>query len=258
LVLIGLKTTANDQLARLLPPLVREHTLCLTLQNGLGNEEQLASLVDPTQIMGGLCFVCLNRVAPGEIHHIDHGNIVLGEFQRPSSQRTRELALRFERVGVACAVTEDLARAHWEKLVWNIPFNGLGVAGSAGYEAVLLGEIDKSQPLGPSLTTDMLLADARWLELVAALMREVIQSAQVLGHALEDQLANDMIRKTRSMGAYKASTLIDYENQRPLEIDGLFREPWRRASQAGVSIPRLTALCRLLEQLDPGQKAIQD
>src|SRR5690242_6349880 len=39
LVIIGLKTTANDQFPNLLPPLVSDKTAVLTLQNGLGNEE---------------------------------------------------------------------------------------------------------------------------------------------------------------------------------------------------------------------------
>src|ERR1700761_7477562 len=42
LVLIALKTTANDQFPILLPPLVSPKTAVLTLQNGLGNEEALA------------------------------------------------------------------------------------------------------------------------------------------------------------------------------------------------------------------------
>src|SRR5438045_4189616 len=37
LVLVGLKTTANDQFPGLLPPLAGPATLILTLQNGLGN-----------------------------------------------------------------------------------------------------------------------------------------------------------------------------------------------------------------------------
>src|SRR3954467_4295808 len=44
LILIGLKTTANDQFPKLLPALVSEKTAVLTLQNGLGNEEALARL----------------------------------------------------------------------------------------------------------------------------------------------------------------------------------------------------------------------
>jgi 2-dehydropantoate 2-reductase len=42
LVLIALKTTANEALLELIPPLLKEKTMLLTLQNGLGNEEFLA------------------------------------------------------------------------------------------------------------------------------------------------------------------------------------------------------------------------
>ena len=134
-VLIGLKTTANDQFPKLLPPLVGPHTAVVTLQNGLGNEETLARLFPPEQILGGLCFVCLNRVEPGVIHHTAHGRVVLGEFQRPPQPRTRQLAALFRQAGIACDLADNLAGTHWEKLVWNVPFNGLGVAGTAGYGA---------------------------------------------------------------------------------------------------------------------------
>ena len=100
-VLIGLKTTANDQFPKLLPPLVGPRTAVVTLQNGLGNEEQLAHLFPAEQILGGLCFVCLNRTQPGVIQHTAHGKIVLGEFQRSPQPRTRELAALFRQAGVA-------------------------------------------------------------------------------------------------------------------------------------------------------------
>jgi 2-dehydropantoate 2-reductase len=51
------------------------------------------------------------------------------------------------------------------------------------------------------------------------------------------------------MGEYKASTLIDFERGLPLELESLFLEPLRRAQQAGVPVPRLSALCRVLESL---------
>ncbi len=64
LVIIGLKTTANSVLPKLLPPVVGPATTVLTLQNGLGNEAQVASIIGAEKTLGGLCFVCLNRVAP--------------------------------------------------------------------------------------------------------------------------------------------------------------------------------------------------
>src|ERR1051326_1939124 len=135
LVMIALKATANDQFPKLLPPLVSDNTAVLTLQNGLGNEEALAELFAVDQIMGGLCFVCLNRIAPGVIHHMDHGQVVMGEFKRWPEPRTHEIASMFRDAGIPCKVSANLAQSHWEKLLWNIPFNGLGVATAAGYEA---------------------------------------------------------------------------------------------------------------------------
>ena len=253
LVLIGLKTTANDQFGKLLPPLVGPQTAVLTLQNGLGNEEKLARLVPVEQILGGLCFVCLNRVEPGLIHHIDHGQVILGEFQRWPEPRTHDIATLFRHAGVPCNVTDNLARAHWEKLTWNIPFNGLGVAGVAGFEAVFSGTIPATfanEKLPACVTTDLLLADQRWTNLVRALIGEVIAAARTLGFDLPDSLADKQIERTRTMGAYKASTLIDFERGQALELESLFLEPLRQAQHARVSVPRLAALCQVLQQLD--------
>ena len=220
LVFIALKTTANAEFSRLLPPLVGPRTAIVTLQNGLGNEEQLAKLFPVEQILGGLCFVCLNRVSPGVIQHLDHGLIMLGEHQRYPEPRTHEIAGMFRHAGVPCKVSDDLARAHWEKLIWNIPFNGLGVASAAGYEALRVPGSGFQVPgaIGPCLTTDKLLADTRWEQLVRELMHEVIATANAMGLNVATSLAEKQIERTRTMGAYKASTLLDFEQGRPLEL----------------------------------------
>ena len=256
LVLVGLKTTANAQFAALLPPLVGPRTAVLTLQNGLGNEAQLAALFPPAQILGGLCFVCINRTAPGQIEHLAHGTVVLGEYQRWPEPRTHDLATQFRHAGIPCKVADNLERAHWEKLVWNIPFNGLGVASTAGLEPMLRGDSSSAAPaipaaLAPCLTTDRLLADPRWEALVRELMLEVITAANALGLKVRESLAEKQIAKTRTMGAYRASTLIDFERRQPLELESLFLEPLRQARRAGVPTPRLAALCAVLSALNP-------
>jgi 2-dehydropantoate 2-reductase len=250
-VLIGLKTTANEQFPKLLPPLVDSKTAVMTLQNGLGNEEQLAHLFPAEQIMGGLCFVCLNRLEPGVIHHMDHGLVMIGEFQRWPEPRTHDIATMFRHAGIPCKVAANLAQAHWEKLVWNIPFNGLGVAGAAGYEAVVNGAVTASP--SSTLTTDKLLGESRWEKVVRELMLEVIGAARALGHDVPDSLADKQIERTRTMGAYKASTLLDFEKGLPLEMESLFLEPLRQAKEVGASIPRLEGLCRVLRELNPGK-----
>jgi 2-dehydropantoate 2-reductase len=224
------------------------------LQNGLGNEEALAQLFPPAQILGGLCFVCLNRIAPGVIHHLDHGLIMLGEFQRWPEPRTHDIASMFKHAGIVCKVSENLARAHWEKLVWNIPFNGLGVASAASYDALLASTVNSSAPQQPCLTTNQLLDAGRWEKLVRELMLEVIVTANALGHELEPALADKMIERTRTMGAYKASTILDFERGQPLELNSLFLEPLRQAQVAKVPTPRLAKLCEVLQMLDQAER----
>lgn len=250
LVLIGLKTTANDQFQKLLPPLAGARAAFVTLQNGLGNEEQLAKIVPMENIFGGLCFVCLNRTAPGVIHHMSHGLVVIGEFRGAPGPRTQNIADTFRGAEIPCKVTDNLACSHWEKLVWNIPFNGLGVAGVAGHEALASDHASRVTHHGPVLTTNKLLDGGRWENLVRELMLEVIAAARSLGFSLSDSLAEKQIERTRNMGAYKASTLIDFERGQPLELEGLFLEPLRQAEKAGVKVPRLTALCNVLRQLN--------
>jgi 2-dehydropantoate 2-reductase len=191
----------------------------------------------------------LNRLEPGLIHHIEYGQILMGEYQRPPQPRTYDLASLMNGAGVRCTVAENLARAHWEKLVWNIPFNGLGVAAAAGYDAVLDGQLPPGRIPSSCLTTSVLLADGQWVARLRELMLEVIAAAQALGLGVPETLAEKNLERTRSMWPYKASTLLDFECGRPLELESLFLEPLRQAQKAGVPVPRLEALCRLLVQL---------
>ena len=259
LVLVALKTTANGEFARLLPPLVGAQTAVITLQNGLGNEEALARVVPAAQVLGGLCFVCLNRVSPGVIQHIAFGKVVLGEYRRWPEPRTHDLCAMFKHAGVPCRVADDLECAHWEKLVWNIPFNGLGVAAVAGWDVVsgnapVPAKSLRERCASPRcLATDALLGDPRWERLVRELMDEVIATANVLGHGISAAWVEKNIANTRTMGAYRASTLIDFEQGRALELGALFEEPLRLAQQHGVPTPRLARLVQVLRSLDAGR-----
>ncbi len=251
LVLIGLKTTANDRLPDLLPPLVDKHTAVVALQNGLGTEAEIEKLIPSNQILGGLCFVCLNRTAPGIIHHIAHGKIVMGEYKRWPEPRTHDLCTLFKHAGIPCRVADNLEHAHWEKLVWNIPFNGLGVAASAGYDACIEGRLNPDRPRGPALATDALLKNPKWEKLVRELMMEIIMTANRLKFPIPESYAERNIERTRVMGAYRASTLIDFERGQPLELENLFLIPRRQAREAGVKTPRLDGLCDILSALNP-------
>src|SRR5947208_354860 len=113
LVLIAVKTTSNSDLVDLIPPLLHERTMLLTLQNGLGNEEFLAEYFLAERVLGGLCFICLSRVSRTEIESYDYGHIVIGEYGRKPSKRTHAVASQFSSCGIKCGIAEDLSLERW-------------------------------------------------------------------------------------------------------------------------------------------------
>ena len=139
--------------------------------------------------------------------------------------------------------------AKWEKLIWNIPFNGLGVAGAAGFDAVITGQLKTGQSIGSCLSSDKLLDEGTWENLVIELMDEVISTGRALGHDIPLNSGEYQRNRTRVMGSYRASTLIDFETGRPLELEALFYKPLATAQAKGLEAPRLTKLCSVLNQL---------
>lgn len=230
LVIVALKATANAGLDSIIPPLLHADTALLTLQNGLGNEEYLATRWDRERVMGGLCFACLNRTAPGVIEHIDHGTISLGEFAGGPRGRTREIAAAFLHAGIEAKVVENLVVERWRKLLWNIPFNGLAIAAGGATVADILAD-------------DGLRAAAR------DLMGEALDAAHRLGYAIPDEFADFQIERSHTMGAYRPSSLIDWELGRPVEVEAIWGEPLRQGQAVGAPMPRLELLYRLLRRV---------
>jgi 2-dehydropantoate 2-reductase len=84
-------------------------------------------------------------------------------------------------------------------------------------------------------------------EEIRALMGEVIAAGRALGHELGDALIDFNIDRTRPMGPYRTSSMIDWVEGRELEVDGIWREPLRQARAAGVAMPHTEALLRRIE-----------
>jgi 2-dehydropantoate 2-reductase len=229
-VVVALKTTSNSSLERLVPPLLHDGTILLTLQNGLGNEELLAALFGAERVLGGLCFVCLTRRTAASVDHFGHGMLSIGEYARSPLARTRALVEAFCKSGIDARLVDDLATERWRKLVWNIPFNGLAVVEGG-------------------LTVDKILRDSVLKARCRALMNETIIAATALGHPIEKQFADLQIERTYPMGAYQPSTLVDWLAGKELEIETMWGEPLRRANKIGLSLPHLQLLYERLKQL---------
>lgn len=234
-VVVALKTTQNHLLPQLLPPVVKDNGVVLVLQNGLGIETEVAQIVGDSRVMGGLCFLCSNKVGAGHIRHLDYKEIKLGEYNpnyQPGgiSERMQSIGADFEKAGIPIKLADDLLLARWQKLVWNIPYNGLSVILDA--------------------TTSALMADVSTLELVRELMVEVVAGAKKCDRLISDSFINEMLDHTAKMKPYRTSMKIDYDEKRVLEVEAIFGNPLRMAHSAGTQLPRIATLYQQLKFLD--------
>jgi 2-dehydropantoate 2-reductase len=234
-VIVSLKTTQNQLLPDLLPPIVKDDGVVLVLQNGLGIEAEIAEIVSNVHVIGGLCFLCSNKVAPGHIHHLDYGQITLGEYtsnyqSTGITKKMQEVTADFENAGISIELLEDLLLGRWKKLVWNIPYNGLSVILDA--------------------RTDELMTDIHTRQLVESLMWEVVAGANSTGRTIPESFIQTMLDYTVKMKPYRTSMKIDFDEKRPLEIEAIFGNPLRKAAAEGVNLQQIRCLYQQLKFLD--------
>lgn len=238
-VLVALKTTQNHLLPALLPQVVADGGTVVMMQNGLGSEEAAAELVPHCEILAGLCFLCSNKVGPGHIRHLDYGAVRLAKYaadRRPAgvNDNMRTLVADFGNAGIRADTSDDLVLARWQKLVWNLPMSGLSV----------LLDTD----------TRALMADPDSRALAEAIMREVVAGARARGRSIREGFVQKMIDMTVAMTPYHASMKIDFDQKKPIEVEGIYGNPLRAAP--GV-MPMVEMLYRELKFLDARNRSAQ-
>lgn len=228
-VLVCLKTTNNHLLASLLPPIIHEDTIVILIQNGLGIEADLQSTFPNLKIAGGLAFICARKLNKGHIEHLDEGNLNIGAYSEIDILKLLEIASDFEEAQIAIEIT-DLNKARWQKLVWNIPFNGLSVVMNA--------------------STDQLIKNKHTQQLIYDMMQEVILAANHCGAELLPKVADKMMSSTLEMVSYAPSMKLDYDYKREMEIFYIYTKPISMAILEGIEMPKVAMLEKQLRYLE--------
>ncbi len=235
ILIVALKTIHNHQLHAMLPAVTMPGTSVVLLQNGLGVEKEIADIVPEAIVMGGLCFLCSNKIGPGHIRHLDYGSIRLGQYQTNDApagvtDKLKMMADIFSKAKIPVQLEPSLGKARWEKLVWNMAFNGTTVILDA--------------------TTDLIMKNDAARSMVAEIMREVIGGARVCGYDIDDGFVDLMLAATEKMVEYRPSMKLDYEACRPLEIDSIYWRPIRAVQAKGHDMPASRILASQLDFLD--------
>jgi 2-dehydropantoate 2-reductase len=79
-VILAVKTYDNGTALPVLPSLVGERSMVLTLQNGVDSSDEVAAVVGPDAVLGGATYIATALARPGVIVQTGtHRRIVFGE-----------------------------------------------------------------------------------------------------------------------------------------------------------------------------------
>lgn len=202
----------------------------LSLGNGMGNEETLASRLD-TPVVAGTTALGATLEGPGRVAWLGRGETVVGPWTDDAGPAARRAGQALDGAGLPTTVTVDVRARLWEKLAANAAINPLTALAEVQNGAVV------EDPLGGTA------ADAA---------REVARAARASGVDLADgEAVEAMARVARATAENRSSMAQDLAAGRRTEVDAINGHVVERLGAGGAPVnATLAALVRAREGTD--------
>ncbi|SMB98460.1 ketopantoate reductase [Thermanaeromonas toyohensis ToBE] len=125
LVLLFVKSYSTEEALQHGLAVIGQHTVVLTLQNGVGNAEKIERIVGRDKVLVGSTSFGANVMGPGKICHAGSGETYLGELDGSITERLRVIASIFDKADLKPVVTDNVVGVLWTKLLANVGINAL-------------------------------------------------------------------------------------------------------------------------------------
>ncbi|MDE2060577.1 MAG: 2-dehydropantoate 2-reductase, partial [candidate division NC10 bacterium] len=229
LVLFCVKSYDTESAIRQAFPMIGQQTDVLSLQNGIDNEEKIASLIGKEKVIAGVAYIGASAPEPGVVLHQESGKIVFGELDGGVSERVVRLKAFFDRYGLSAEGSPDMKKVLWAKLAWNAPFNAVNTLVGGPVKAII--------------------ENPHTLELARRVTEEVVTLANASGVSLAFEEV--WARNIRFSQGYdvKTSMLQDHEAGKPLEYEALNGVIIKKAAEHSLQAPYNFTLYALLSAL---------
>ena len=232
LVIIATKAEGVASAAQAIDPLMGEHTVIMTIQNGLGAAERISQYRDPNNILIGVeGGFGAEMKGPGHAFHNGMQLIRVGEMAGGMTERVQEVAQSWREAGFNTKAYEDVHQLIWEKFLCNVTFSGPCSVMRCSTGEIMANEHGWKVAIGCGL------------------------EAYAVGKAKGIQFSfDDAAEYIRAFGATmpnaRPSMLQDHEAGRRSEIDAINGMVPVVAAQVGLSAPMndtITGLVRMIE-----------
>ena len=125
LLLFQCKGNASREAAQRVKHLTKQGAVCISFQNGLGNEELIGEQVGPENVLGGLTAMAGFMTGPGQIHDFSRVPSYVGEMEGGISERSKLIAEKLSKAGLETHPTPNIQLEIWKKLLGNISMSAL-------------------------------------------------------------------------------------------------------------------------------------
>ncbi len=235
LVIVFVKSTVTKTAVESNAAVFGPNTVALTLQNGLGNIEQISSVIGAERVIAGTTAHGATMLSPGKIRHAGKGKTIIGELGGHESDRIRKMAAVLEDAGMETVISGNVLGLVWDKLLVNVGINALtGI--TKLYNGQLLDYPEIEELLEKAVSEGVAVARAKGIRL-----------------GFDDPVAHtkDLCRAT---AANKSSMLQDILNGRQTEIDRMNGAIVREGKALGIETPVNLALTNLITYLSRKKK----
>lgn len=126
-VFVTTKAWQVSEAAQQIRSLVGPETVVVPFQNGVEAYDQLAAVLGPEHVLGGMCHVIAMVIAPGVIRHGGlTALITIGEWNNAQTPRLERLVECLRAAGLETRVPGNIQVALWEKFEFIASFGGVG------------------------------------------------------------------------------------------------------------------------------------
>lgn len=207
------------------------HTVLLSLQNGLGNEEIMARFVPRDRIVQGVTTFPADLVAPGHVRSAGPGHTQIMNVDGSVTPLLEEIDRSLNEAGLRCEISPEVVTAIWEKVAFNAALNTLTAVTRAP-----VGAIADS----PEAT-----------DLARRVAEEVVGVAERKGiGARREVVLASMAGALADHREHMPSMLQDILAGRRTEVDSLNGAVVREAKALGLDVPFTEALYLLVRTLE--------
>ena len=222
LVIVLVKSFATKQAVEQLKQtnVIGKNTLVMSLQNGFGNEETIASVIGSENVISGKTYVGGRLIQAGYISAGVQGKwTYIGELNGEITDRIQTVCNVFNDAGLLCEVSDNIKGLIWDKLM-------IIVAAGALCGITRL-------PYGPLYEEDYI------KDVAVAAIQEGIQVAKAAGVVLksEDPQYPWVAASEGLPGTFKTSILQSLELKRPTEIDFINGSIVEWGKKYGIATP---------------------